>query len=654
MPRRPFVIHKAQMPTPPPRSTAACVRPARLLLSCIALLPAAAGAAVMHTAQTTAQLADLPLEQLREVVVMTVSRQDERLDRAPASAYVISAEDIRRSGATTLPEALRLAPNLLAARADANQYAISARGFMNVLANKMLVLIDGRVVYTPLFSGVFWEAQDVMLEDVERIEVVSGPSTALWGTNAVNGLIHVITRHARETRGPAASVNLGNRERSAALRYGATLNDDTHVRGYAKAYDRDSSRRADGSEIGDDAHGVQAGVRADWTGGADSLTLQADAYRGSVDQVPAARRFSGVHALARWGRAFGDGAEASVQGYVERTRRDHPQTFEETLDTVDLVGQYGWRPLPDHQLLVGGGVRRARDDTTTFAAFAFLPARRTLTWTRLFAQDRIALSEALNLTLAASLEDNAYNGVELLPSARLAWVLDEDRTAWASLSRAARAPSRIDRDFFQPAQPPHVVAGGPTFESELSDVAELGWRARHGVAFSYSATLFHHEHRKLRSLGPTPEGLQFQNNIEGRTRGLEAWARWRVTDAWRVDGGFTVIDSDLSVVPGAVDLGGLPTLGNDPRHWVKLRSSMDLTPTLAWDVFLRHIGALPQPAVPSYTTVDMRLAWQAGPNTELALVGRNLSDPQHAEWGAAANRVEHERQWVLQWRWRLP
>jgi iron complex outermembrane receptor protein len=598
-------------------------------------------------------LADLSLEQLSDIVVSTVSRAEERLDRAAAAVYVIGAEDIRRSGVTTIPEALRLAPMLDVARVDASQYAISARGFNNVLANKMLVLIDGRPVYTPLFSGVFWEAQDVTLDDIDRIEVISGPSTALWGANAVNGLIHIITRPASAAQGAAGRVNVGNRERGGAVRYGAPLGGAGHIRGYAKVYDRSDTHRPDGSSVQDAAKGLQLGFRADWEGAAESFTLQGDGYRGEIDQPGGARRFSGVNVLGRWDRAFDGGAAASVQAFLERTEREHPQSFEETLDTVDVVGQVGFRAGADHRLLVGAGWRHSRDDVTQFAAFGFSPSSRSMDWTRFFVQDRWALSDELTATLATSVEHNPWTGTEVLPSARLAWVVTADTLAWGSLSRAVRAPSRIDREFVQPAQPPHVVAGGPNFESEVATVAELGLRSQPLESLSYSVTLFNHDFKRLRSLAPTPSGLQLENGFEGWTRGVEAWGRWRATPHWRLDAGATLLKQKIGLRPGAVDAAGVQTLGNDPRYWASLRSSVDLTPRHAWELSVRRVGARPTPAVPAYTAVDTRLGWQVTPNAELAFIVQNVLDRRHVEWGPAGNRVEFERSFLVQLRWRL-
>jgi iron complex outermembrane receptor protein len=599
-------------------------------------------------------LVDLSLEQLRDVVVTTVSRTEESFARAPASVYVIRGEDIRRAGVTTLPEALRLAPTLDVARADANQYAIAARGFNNVLANRMLVLIDGRTVYTPLFSGVFWEAQDVPLADVDRIEVVTGPSTALWGTNALDGLIHVITKAAGATQGPAVFAHVGSRDRGGLARWGLPL-PGGHARIYAKAYDRDATRRADGSSVFDQADGAQVGFRADWAHASSTLTVQGDAYEGRIGQGSLPHRtFSGGNLLSRWEARLGSGAQASVQAYVERTRRRHPQVFEETLDTADVVAQYEFAPAGRHRLLLGAGWRRADDETVPSAAVAFVPPSRTLTWTRAFAQDRIALSKRWSATAAASIEHNPYTGTEVLPSVRLSWESHQRALWWMGLSRAVRAPSRIDRDFVQPAQPPFIIAGGPDFRSEVSDVLEIGRRAQPDPRLSYSVAAFYARHRRLRSLFPTPGGLEFRNDIEGRSRGLETWARWRVQERWRLDAGATVLRKALRVRAGGVDAGGLASLGNDPRHWWTLRSSLDVSSGVAWDVSVRHVGARPAPPVPGYTAADMRLAWQVTPQAELALVVQNLFDAGHSEWGPAANRVELERAYQLQLRWRAP
>jgi iron complex outermembrane receptor protein len=611
---------------------------------------ASAQAQPQHLASV--QLGDLSLEQLREVVVWTVGRQREHLGTAAAAVYVISADDIRRSGATTLPEALRLAPMLDVARADANQYAISTRGFNNVLANKLLVLIDGRTVYSPLFSGVFWEAQDVLLEDVERIEVVSGPATALWGTNAVNGLINIITREAGATGGASIGASLGHRERVGSARLGWRLGESTSARVYAKTYDRDDTSRADGSSVNDQADGRLIGLRADWKRPDANLLLQAEDSEGTIDSAPAARRFTGSHLLLRWQQDLGERRSWTFQGYIEQTTRHHPGTFHERLRTGDALAEYQFAPLPGHQLLLGAGARTARDEVTPFPALAFIPGNRRLSWTRLYLRDQFEASQTLSVTAALSAERNPYTGTELLPNLRLGWQVRPDNLLWVAWSRAVRAPSRTDREFHQPGQPPYLIAGGPQFDSEVSSVIETGWRSQPTDTWSFDLGLFHHEHRGLRSLARTPAGLQFRNDIDGRTSGMRGWTRWRAQPGWRIDAGFVALRQSLRVRTGATDFGGLAVLGNDPRHWLSLRSSLDLGARWAWDVSVRRVGARPQPAVPAYTAIDSRLAWSTGNEWELALVLRNIGDPRHPEWGAPANRVEHQRSALLQLQWR--
>lgn len=608
-----------------------------------------------------AALADLSLEQLREIVVTSVSLRREPLQDVAASVFVISAEDIRRSGATTVTEALRLAPTLDVARVDASQYAISARGFNNTLANKMLVMIDGRSIYTPLFGGVFWDAQDVLLSEVERIEVVTGPSTAQWGTNAVNGLIHIITRRAADTQGTALRAHAGNRERGGSVRHGGAFSGKEgsaggHYRLYAKAFDRSNSENADGTSVPDQADGQQAGFRADWSGTADAITLQGDIYRNLIDAEVNATEVSGANLLGRWQRTLTGGAQASMQVYVERTEREQPLGFSETLDTVDAVAQYAFAPIARHRLLLGAGWRHSRDETTGNPQFAFRPNDRTLNWSRVFAQDQIELPRRVTLTLAGSVEHNPYTGSEMLPSLRLAWRATESSLFWASAQRAVRAPSRVDRELYSPAEPnadgSFDIAGGPDFEAEVSKVFELGHRGRLSQAFSYSLAFFHHDHDRLRSVAPTGLGseVELRNDIEGSTRGVEATASWRVSEHWRLVAGGVSLDQRLRVRQGKVDTIGLNALGNDPNGWWQLRSALDLSPRHTWDLRVRRVGSRPQFDVSSYTAVDTGLVWRVSPKVEVSLQVLNLLDTDHVEWATATRRVDFGRAGSLQLR----
>jgi iron complex outermembrane receptor protein len=626
------------------------VRRVAVLLA--AQLAAAASALGAERAAQVAGLADLSLEQLMNVEVTSVSRRAEPLADAAASIFVISADDIRRSGATSIPEVLRLAPNLIVARADTNQYAISARGFDNVLANKLLVLIDGRIVYTPLFSGVFWEAQDVMLEDVLRIEVISGPGATLWGANAVNGVINIITRDASETRGPLVAIGGGNRENGAAARYGAALGDAGDYRVYARYFHRDHSQLANGTPIRDRSDRAQAGFRTDWRLARDALTLQGDAYVGDIDQAPAARHIAGGNVLARWVRALDEGARLSVQSYYDETHRDHPGSFLENLGIFDIEAQYGWKPLADHRLLVGGGYRAARDRVGNSAAQAFIPPARSLAWANAFVQDEIALPRGVTLTLGAKVETNPFTHVEILPNARVGWRAARDQFVWGAVSRAVRAPSRIDRELVIPGNPPFALAVNGDFESEIATAYELGYRAQPSTAWSWSITLFHEDYDRLRSVRPQAGGAVFANAIEGRSTGVETWATWRIHPRWKLAGGLTAMHERLRVKPGSLDVGGVAALGNDPSAWWSLRSLVDLTPQHEFDVTIRHVGALPNPAVPAYTAVDARLAWRPDPRWEIALVLQDLFDRAHPEWGVPGARAEIERGAFLRVQWK--
>jgi len=589
-------------------------------------------------------LADLSLEELANLEVTSVSRRAEPLSGAPASIFVITSDDIQRSGATSLPEALRLAPNLHVARVDARQYAISARGFNSTVANKLLVLIDGRTVYTPCSPVVFWDAQDTLLEDIERIEVISGPGPTLWGTNAVNGVINVITKRATDTRGTLAYAGSGNKESGLGARHGLRLDNGGGLRVYGKGFSRDSTVRASGADAPDHWHSGQAGFRADWGAGTDAYTLQGDAYQGKADQAaPGDVRISGGNVLARWQRQLAESDRVQVQAYFDNTHREIPGTFAERLDTYDIEFQHALAVGRDHLLTWGGGHRMARDRVTNSPSLAFLPANRDLKWTNLFAQDEYRVSDALRFTAGAKVEHNPYTGEEILPSARLAWRLDASRLLWAAASRAVRAPSRLDRELFAPGQPPFfILAGGPEFRSEISKVFELGYRAQPSARASYSVTVFRSLHDHLRSIEPGSQGPVIANRMEGESTGLEAWGSLQVAPRWRLSAGAVLLDQDLRLEPGSGST-GVSVAGNDPKRQFSLRSSHELGAGREFDLLVRYVSALPDPAVQSYTAFDARYAWRPRAGLELSVSVRNLFDERHPEFGSAATRSEIER-----------
>jgi len=632
-----------------------------------ALLAPAVTAFPAEPSLQLAELADLSIEELANVHIISTSKQGERLSDAAASVFVITADDIRRAGVTTLPEALRLAPNLQVARGTASGYTISARGFNNSAGNKLLVLIDGRIVYSPLFSGVFWDVQDVMLEDIERIEVVSGPGGTLWGTNAVNGVVNVITRAAKDTQGALIAAGGGNTEAGAAARYGAAFGDDGHYRVYGKGFDQKHTSTADGSSINDAWYKGQTGFRSDWGGAGNRFTVQGDAYGGREHQAAPGTitingvsrldtiTVSGLNLISRWGHRLEGGSEMTLQGYYDRTVRNVPGTFDDTLDTFDVQFQHSLNPAAAHAVVWGGEYRYGMDRVINSDFVAFLPANVNQTWASLFAQDEIALNADLRFILGARVERNDYTGNEFLPNARLAWKPAPEHLLWTAASRTVRAPSRIDRDFFNPGNPPFLFAGSPDFRSEVADVYELGYRGQPVSALSYSATAFHNVYDHLRTLEIAPSGTSvvFANEMEGTTTGLEMWGKYQAAANWRLSAGATWLRENLRLKPGSAGLnGGVSAEGNDPGYTWNLRSAHTLTQMLDLDIIVRGVGALPNPSVPSYIATDIRVGWRPRRDVELSLTGRNLFGGSHAEFGNPATRSEFRPSGFLNVLWR--
>jgi iron complex outermembrane receptor protein len=631
------------------------------LLSCACAVQAHARPADPPVEQAV-PLADYSLEQLSDIVVTSVSRQDEALARAPASVYVIQGAEIARSGATTLPEALRLAPNLQVARIGAGSYAVSARGFLSPLANKLLVMVDGRSVYSPLFSGVFWEMQDVALDDVERIEVISGPGGTAWGTNAVNGVINVITRSAAQTHGGLASAHAGAGEKGASVRHGGQLEGGPHWRAYARGMDVDGFA-LDGD--GPDAGGMrrqQAGFRLDWEAEVTDVTFSGDVHDGRLRAGGDQPRIetSGANLLGRVEHRLDGSGSLRLQAWLDHSRRDQQGVGAQRLDTFDVEAQHLLR-LDGHHLAWGGGYRYSRDRIDNGPLLRFTPARRSLRWSHLFVQDEVKLGQDVRASAGVRIEHNVYTGSEVLPSLRLAWDVDARSMLWAALSRTVRAPSRIDRDFYviDPRDPDaYLVGGGADVVAETARVAEVGYRAQPLPSLSWSATAFYTDFERLRSLEraraganppaaspvASPVAYVLQSLGKGALRGVELWASWQAARGWRLHAGAVLQDVDVGREPTSRDTTGLSFLaGNDPRLTWTVRSAHDLGARLRADLALRYFDGMPQAAVPSYHELDARLAWQVRPDLEIALVGRNLLHRRHAEFGAAGSRQLIER-----------
>ncbi|HEX4300330.1 MAG TPA: TonB-dependent receptor, partial [Gammaproteobacteria bacterium] len=579
----------------------------------------------------------------------SVSKKPEPLADAAASIYVITNDAIRRSGARSVPEALRLAPNLEVAQANANSWAISARGSNATSADKLLVLIDGRIVYSPLFSGTFWEIQGVMLEDVDRIEVISGPGGTLWGTNAVNGVINIITKKAGDTQGALASASGGRRGADGDVRYGGQFKDGGSYRVYAMSTNTYAATTTavatptiPAGTPTDGLNMLQLGARSDWSGADSRFTLQGDTYESNEDQsLPGGReKLSGLNLLSHWDETLAGGSGVSLLAYYDRTKRFAPTDYGETLDIADVEFQQTLPEIGAQNLIWGASYRYAMDDIQNLpgSTTAFFPAQDYQAWSSLFIQDEAALTEQLRLTLGARAEHNPYTGTELLPNLRLAWKLTPDDLLWAAASRAVRSPSRLDVNAYSPGQPPFFLTGNPAYMSEVAKVYELGFRSQPAAQWSYSVTAYHNDYDHLRTidvLSISPFALNFGNNMTATETGIEMWGTYQPRDDWRLSAGFSALREDREISGDALPT-SISTEGDDPTNWWSLRSSWDLPDSVQLDVSVRHVSALPSPAPdpasPAYTTGDVRIGWTRG-QFEFSLLAQDIFGPVHQEFG---------------------
>ena len=612
---------------------------------------------------SSAQLKKLSLEQLLNLEVTSVSRRPEPWFTSPAAIQVVTGEDIHRSAATSIPEALRLAPNLEVAQIDSRNWAISARGFNNTLANKLLVMMDGRTLYTPLFAGVFWDVQDTMLEDIDRIEVVSGPGGTLWGANAVNGVINIITKSAQDTQGALVTAGGGTLLRDfVSVRYGDKIGEDLYFRVYGKYFDRNDTVLPDGSDGTNAWNMAQGGFRMDWLPkNGDTVTLQGDFYGGTFEQpAPGDTTANGQNVLARWTRPLGEGSALTVQTYWDRTWRNITGSFAEQLNTFDIDFQHQFMLGNRNSIIWGGGYRLMPDEieNTSPSGFEFLPPDRNLQLFSGFIQDEIAIvPERLNFTIGTKLEHNDYSGFEVQPSVRLAWTPDSRQTIWGAISRAVRSPSRVDRDLYLPGTNGNfIVAGGEDFDSEKVIAYELGYRIRPIDRVTLSLAGFYNNYTAIRSLSTNSmsnNAFEFGNDNLAQEWGLEFSFSYQATDWWRLRGGYTFLDNDVTIEPGGSDLNKGRAEGDDPKNQFLIQSIMDLPYHIELDCILRYVDALPDPHVPAYTTADVRLAWHPKPGFEVSIVGQNLFDNQHPEFGAPATRQEIQRSVYGKITWRF-
>jgi iron complex outermembrane receptor protein len=602
-----------------------------------------------------ADLKQLSIEQLMEIDVTSVSRRSERLSQAAAAITVITGEDLRRSGVTNLPDALRLSVSMHVAQSDGHTWAITARGFNSsfATADKLLVLIDGRSVYTPLFSGVFWDVQDVLLEDVDRIEVIRGPGATLWGANAVNGVINIITKSAKVTQGGLVTAGAGTETDLGSLRWGGKLGEGTYYRAYGKYYSRSALDLAVGGNRGsahDPLRRTQGGFRVDRdaSDGAGALIFQGDVYNGGYSEAIRSddTNLDGGNLLGRWKRTLSADSGMDLQVYFDRSHRRTPNYFEEHRDTVDVDFQ---RRLPvgrRHDVVWGLGSRVTRDEVTNSPGVAFIPDHRTFNLFSVFAQDEIALvPDRLRLTLGTKLEYTESTGLEMQPSVRAAWTPDDRHTLWAAVSRAVRTPTRFDEDVvFLTVEGDPLLSGTRDFKSEELLAYELGFRFQPTPDLLVDAASFYDVYDHLRTFEPvagTP-AFVFGNELEAEAWGIELRSSWQPASWWRLHAGYVWFGKRLRLTPESGDPTGGRLSGDDPRNRYSLRSVMDLPGGFELDGWLRYVGELPSPAVRAYTEMDLRLGWRRE-RLELSLTGQNLLHAHHVEFAPSPVREAVQR-----------
>lgn len=607
---------------------------------------------------------DLTPEQLLNAEVLSVSKKAESIATAPAAVYIVTSEDIQRSGVSTIPDALRMVPGMQVARVDSNSWAISIRGFNTVFANKLLVLIDGRTVYNPVFGGVFWETHDLMLEDIERIEVIRGPGGTLWGANAVNGVINIRTKHTRNTQGTEVSALYGDEEQGTLnVRQGGRFGDAGTYRVYAKGFQRDASHKPMGGDTYDEWEGFRTGFRADWS---DEFTLQGDAYRTNAEQLrphfsfvapfaPTKEQtivYEGVNIVGRWTDSRADGSQFSIQSYVDWAQRDEPINFIDNRIIYDLEAQYNFASLGAHEITTGAGFRFLADDQEGDNNTAFSPQKRRNNLYSAFIQDKITLApDAWFLTLGSKFEHNEFSGYETQPNIRLQWHASQTQTLWSSISRAVRTPTPLETDLtstlLKTATVRAAFVPNDDFKSEKLTAYELGYRQQLTSFLSVDLAVFYNDYDHLQTvsiLAPVPviNGIdpphllvpvKFTNDMTGKTDGFEAVLNWSANEDLKIAVNYSFLHINLDAL--------LPTQeGGEslyPRHQAGTKIFWNINDDWTLDTSATYVDKLPAGNVDSYIRLDINLGGYISKNLRFNLVGQNLTASHHREFGAATD-----------------
>jgi len=618
----------------------------------------------------------LSLEELGNVEVTTVSKEPEQVWQTPAAIYVITQEDIRRSGATSIPEILRLAPGVEVARIDSDHWAVGVRGFGGEFSKSLLVLIDGRSVYSPLFAGVYWQVQDTLLEDVDRIEVIRGPGGTIWGANAVNGIINIITKNTKDTHGALSTLGGGDIDQGVGgVRFGSTINKSFDYRVYGKGFIRGPEFHPDGVNF-DDWRMGQVGFRADWSKHSrDTFNLQGDMYKGLDGERVAVSSYSppsvsvinypphstsGGNIIGSWRRQFSKHSDIEARAYFDRTSRFSPQ-LDETRNTYDLDFLYHFAMRGRQDALLGVGSRWSHDNITNiFPTLTFTPPQETDSIYSWFIQDQIAIApEKLSLILGSKFEHNNRSGFEVQPNGRLMWTPTARQTVWAAVTRAVRTPSRLDQDLhltdFLTASPPIFlrVVGSRSFRSEHLVGTEVGYRALLTRELYLDLSLFRNDYNDLYGYGPGSEYVEtsppparfilqepLANALKGDTSGGEIAPDWKPAEWLQVKGSYSYLHLYVHDKPGFTDnQNTVSDNGSSPHHRVVIQALFNIPGGFELDSTYRFVSNLPFQKVAAYNTGDVRFGWRASHSWEMSVAGKNLMQPHHAEFGSDVDTI---------------
>ncbi len=645
-------------------------KPVLLALICLAvLLGSPAFADNFGDDQVAEELSNLGIEELLDMTVTSISRKEEKLSEAASAVFVITAEDIRRSTANTIPELLRYAPGLSVARVNSHDWAITARGFNGQFANKLLVLIDGRSIYSPVFSGVFWEAQDLPLSNIERIEVIRGPGATIYGANAFNGVINIISKSAAKTKGASLSLTVGTEDRlvaSGSFGFG-TENSSTRI--FLKGINRDSGSLADGEDANDDWQQVSGGFRHERSLSTNSdLMVEGGFFDGKLGgsfnipdseqsdlrrTVSVDRETEGQYLLGRLTKRYGTRSDWQLQTYLDRERREDVVN-DSNINRFDVDFQHRYNLDENNELIWGLGYSLSSDELGESELANYLDAERNVSVFSAFIQDKLLLSDEAWLIAGSKFEHNDFTGFEYQPSLKFVWAPIPGETYWAGVSRVIRTPSRINQDVELPITSfrtdnnlivENTIFGSRDTESEVSVSYEVGYRKLFSSAFSMDVSLFYNDVSRLITFEPegVPEldsergvleqSFVFDNQLSGETSGVELVGSFQPASWLELKASYSFLNIDLKPGSGSRDPRGDDDEGRDPQHQAFLQSRFDLGKNWEFDSSLRYVDELEAFDVDDYLELDLRLSWSPAVNTEVSLVGKNLLESSHREFG---------------------